>query len=58
MALIYAKTFSADITAGLKLSYDHPHFIPLSLFPITPHNAKQLPLHFAAGAVQLVKKVL
>lgn len=43
---------------GLKLSYDHPHFIPLSLFPITPHNAKQLPLHFAAGAVQLVKKVL
>ena len=21
---------------GLKLSYDHPHFIPLSLFPITP----------------------
>ena len=44
---------------GLKLSYDHPHFIPLSLFPITPpHNVKQLPLHFAAGAVQLVKKVL
>ena len=43
---------------GLKLSYDHPHFIPLSLFPITPHNAKQLPLRNAAGAVQLVKKVL
>ena len=43
---------------GPKLSYDHPHFIPLSLFHITHHNAKQLPLHFAAGAVQLVKKVL
>ena len=26
MALIYARTAPADITAGLKLSYDHPVF--------------------------------
>ena len=38
---------------GLKLSYDHPHFIPLSLFPITPPQRQTAPAAFRSGSCSI-----